>query len=67
MKRPRFFCELPDLDVVILAACAQSCTLLSLPGLYSAVSSSYMAPVNPARFVLADSPGIRRLALLLLV
>lgn len=67
MKRPRFFCELSDLDIVILAACAQSCTLLSLPGLYSSISTSHMAPVNPARFVLADSPGVRRQALLLVV
>lgn len=66
MKQPRFFCELPHLDIMILAACCQSCTLLPLPGLYSAISSSHMAPVNPARFVLADSLGIRQ-ALLLLV
>lgn len=62
MKRPRFFCELSDSDIVILGA-----ELPSLPGLYSAISSSYTAPVNPGRFVLPASPGVRRQALLLLV
>lgn len=61
MKGPRLFRELSDSDIVILGA-----ELPAPPGLYSAISSSSTAPVNPGRFVVPASPGVRRQALLLL-